>query len=98
MEKSTAFANALSVFSFLESFYPTCSICFYTAEKGIEVTIHVKRRIYDAEDIQNKMGDVAIAGTKIKRYNVDFDEYVIISAQYSIDDDKPEYIQHFDPS
>lgn len=98
MEKSTAFSNALSVFSYLASFYPTCSICFYKAEKGIEVAIHVKREIYNVEDIQNKMGDVAIDGTEIKMYDVDFDEYIIISAQYSIDDDKPDYIQHFDPS
>lgn len=85
MERTTAFSNALSVFSFLCSFYPACTASFYKSEECMEVTIHVDRSIYDAEEIQNKMGDVAIAGTKISKYVSEFDKTIFISARYSID-------------
>lgn len=85
MERTTAFSNALSVFSFLDSFYPECTVSFYKSEKCMEVTIHVERGFYDADEIRNKMGDVAIAGTTFSKYVSKIDETILISARYSID-------------
>lgn len=85
MEKSTAFANAMTVYMFAESMYPKYTKTMYQSTGYIEVTIFVDAHLSVAKRCLEVIKDIIIADAKIKLKSFDDGERHLLSIDYLID-------------
>ena len=85
MEKSTAFANAMSVYMFAESKYPQYTKTMYQSPTYIEVTLHIDAHFVLAQICQEDIEDVIIPDARIKLETIDDGERHLLNIDYFID-------------
>lgn len=85
MKRTTALANAISVFTFVESISPEWTATFYKADRMMEICIHVGINESDAINLLDWLQPIVIEGAKVERYDTNFSEEILISVRYYVE-------------
>lgn len=85
MKRTTALANAISVFTFVESLGPEWTATFYKAARMMEICIHVGINESDAINILDWLKPIVIEVAKVERYNINSTGEILISVRYHVE-------------